>query len=86
MNFNEKIEEMGYEITEKTPTYIFIEKDDFVAKPVILFDIKGKQIIGYLKPVTIVEDLSDISHQYSVFMKLQEDIKEFSKLSGYAII
>lgn len=86
MNFYDKITEMGYEEKERTDNYIMIIKKEDISDVVILFSSKEKTISGYLKPNTIIKELEDITHQYTVFRQMKKDIKELSELSHYDII
>lgn len=86
MNFYDKITEMGYEVKEKTDNYIMLFKEESISDVVILFSSKEKTISGYLKPNTIIKELEDISHQYTVFRQMKKDLKELSDLSHYDII
>lgn len=86
MNFNDKIEELGYFIREKNREFIIIEQKERISDIVILFGIKDRVIAGYLRPNNVIQDLDDITHQYTVFRKMEKDLKELSELSHYAII
>ena len=86
MNFNDKIEELGYVIREKNEEFIIIEQKEEISDIVILFGIKDKIITGYLRPNNVIQDLEDITHQYTIFRRMKQDLKELSELSHYAII
>lgn len=86
MNFYDKIEELGYCVKEQTENYILIEKKEAISDAIIIFSIKEKIISGYLKPNNILKELEDITHQYTVFRQLKEDLKELSSLSKYDIL
>lgn len=86
MNFNDKIQEMDYQIKTQNDNCIVIEKKRNISDIIIIFDLKEKVIAGYLKPNNILKELDDISYQYSTFREMKEDIKEFAKLSKYDIM
>ncbi len=86
MNFLDKIQEMDYELKEKLNHVILIEKKANISDLIILFNVKEKYVSGYLKANDLIKDLQDISHQYTLFRELQNDLKTLAKLSGYAII
>ena len=86
MNFYDKITEMGYQVKEQTDNYIMVIKQEKISDVVILFSTKERVIAGYLKPNTIIKELEDITHQYTVFRQMKDDIKELSELSKYDII
>lgn len=85
MNFYDKIQEMDYVIKQHTPNCIVIESKQEISDKIIIFDIKNKKLMGYLKPNDLLGNLDDISHQYTLFRQLQEDLKELENLSKYTI-
>lgn len=86
MNFNDKIQEMDYQIKSQNDNCIVIEKKRSISDAVIIFDLKEKVISGYLKPNNIIKELEDITHQYTIFRELQSDLKHLAELSKYEII
>lgn len=86
MNFYDKITEMGYAVKEQTDNYIMLIREEDISDVIILFSTKEKTISGYLKPNTIIKELEDITHQYTVFRQMKDDINELSELSKYDII
>ena len=86
MNFQDKIEEMEYQIKSQNDNCIVIEKNRSISDIVIIFDLKEKVISGYLKPNNIIKELEDITHQYTLFREMKSDLKKLSDLSNYEII
>ena len=86
MNFYDKITELDYQIKTKNDNCIYIVSEQTVSNIIIIFDNENKRITGYLKPNDIIKSLEDITHQYSLFRKLQNDLKELSSLCKYDIV
>lgn len=86
MNFNDKIQEMDYQIKTQNSNCIVIEKKRNISDIIIIFDLKEKTVSGYLKPNNILKELDDISYQYATFREMKEDEKELAKLSRYDIL
>lgn len=86
MNFNDKIQELDYQIKSQNKNCIVIEKKGNVSDAIIIFDLKEKAIAGYLKPNNILKELDDISQQYTLFREMKSDLKQLAELSKYEII
>ena len=86
MNFNDKIQELDYQIKSQNENCIVIEKKRNISDAIIIFDLKEKVIAGYLKPNNILKELDDISQQYTLFREMKSDLKHLAELSKYDII
>lgn len=88
MGFLDTIAELGYEIVPVEKPYIKIKKYDTlnIANIVIIFDKETSTLSGGLVTVSPLKTVDDIAHQYTIFKDFQNDIKYFSKQTGYDII
>ena len=92
MNFYDVVTERGYSV-KKLEDIIDISKEDkfYGHEPIgeihIVFDMKQKEIMGYIKLLRNIRNLDDITHLYnSLFLVMQKDLKFFADNSKYAII
>ena len=84
--FLEKLQELDYSIKSQTDNLILIERKSNISDIIILFNKRDKTVSGYLKPNNLIEDFSDMCHQYALFREMRRDLKTFSELSNYDII
>lgn len=87
-DFKSIMEDMGYQFHNKVnDTVAIIYKDPLVISDIVLlFNKKEKYATGLIKPLTVIYDLDQISHQYELFRKMQNDIKFFAQILKYDII
>ena len=92
MNFYDTVTERGYSV-KKLEDIIDISKEDkfYGHEPIgeihIVFYLKHKEIMGFVKPLRDIHNLDDMTHLYnSLFLVMQKDLKFFADNSKYAII
>ena len=87
-DFKSIMEDMGYQFHNKiNDSVAIIHKDPLVISDiVIIFNKKEKYTTGLIKPLTVIKDLDQISHQYELFRQMQKDVKFFAEILKYDII
>lgn len=83
MRFNEALSKLQYSIKSQDKNYISIVFEDKPSSIIILFDLKNKLIDGMLTPNEGIRDINQMSHQYALYNKMQDDLKTFAELSKY---
>ena len=87
MGFIEDITDKGYSLIQRTNEAVHIRNDeDAKVSIVVLMDLKDKTLMGCLKMNDLICSLNDVSHVYTIYRKMLEDLKFFQSKTRYDII
>lgn len=91
MAFYDIVTEMGYKVSNLNDIIDISKEEIFVDyKPIgeihIVFYKSKKEIIGYVKPLSELFDVDEVSRLYRLFLSMKKDLKFFADKSKYVII
>lgn len=86
MNFYDTVTEKGYKVVNMNEIIEIIKDDDELAETHITFYKDEKKIIGFVHTIKDIFDVDDMSHLYTIYLNMHEDLKYFAERSKYKII
>ena len=87
MTFSDVLEDFEYIIKEKNNGKIKITKNcGKVCEIVLIFVKETKELLGFVKPTSLIDGEDQLSHLYSMFKVMKSDGEKLADMFGFKLV